>query len=226
VKEKAIILLSGGLDSTTCLALAASRNLECYTLSFDYGQKQKAELNMAKLNSEKYNAKKHFVVNLQSLGELGGSALTDADIQVPEYQGDNKIPVTYVPARNTIFLSYAFAFAEVVKAGYIYIGASYVDYSGYPDCRPEFFEAYQHLIGIGSKYVLEGNELKIATPLLFLSKAETIKLGLELGVDYSNTISCYDANSKGEACGKCDSCTLRKRGFQDANYPDPTKYIS
>lgn len=226
MKEKAIILLSGGLDSTTCLALAASRNLECYTLSFDYGQKQKAELNMAKLNSEKYNAKKHFVVNLQSLGELGGSALTDADIQVPEYQGDNKIPVTYVPARNTIFLSYAFAFAEVVKAGYIYIGASYVDYSGYPDCRPEFFEAYQHLIGIGSKYVLEGNELKIATPLLFLSKAETIKLGLELGVDYSNTISCYDANSKGEACGKCDSCTLRKRGFQDANYPDPTKYIS
>jgi len=224
LKEKAIILLSGGLDSTTCLALAASKNLECYTMSFDYGQKQKAELNMAKLNSEKYNAKRHFVVNLKSLGELGGSALTDANINIPEYRGDNEIPITYVPARNTVFLSYAFGFAEVVKARYIYIGASFVDYSGYPDCRPEFFEAYQNLINTSSKYVLEGNKLEIMTPLLYLSKAETIKLGIDLGVNYRNTVSCYDANSNGEACGKCDSCTLRKQGFKDANVEDPTNY--
>lgn len=224
MKEKAIILLSGGLDSTTCLALAASKNLECYTMSFDYGQKQKAELNMAKLNSEKYNAKRHFVVNLKSLGELGGSALTDANINIPEYRGDNEIPITYVPARNTVFLSYAFGFAEVVKARYIYIGASFVDYSGYPDCRPEFFEAYQNLINTSSKYVLEGNKLEIMTPLLYLSKAETIKLGIDLGVNYRNTVSCYDANSNGEACGKCDSCTLRKQGFKDANVEDPTNY--
>jgi len=224
LKEKAIILLSGGLDSTTCLALAASKNLECYTMSFDYGQKQKAELNMAKLNSEKYNAKRHFVVNLKSLGELGGSALTDANINIPEYRGDNEIPITYVPARNTVFLSYAFGFAEVVKARYIYIGASFVDYSGYPDCRPEFFEAYQNLINTSSKYVLEGNKLEIMTPLLYLSKAETIKLVIDLGVNYRNTVSCYDANSNGEACGKCDSCTLRKQGFKDANVEDPTNY--
>tara|TARA_R110002072_G_scaffold296523_1_gene468449 strand:+ start:3686 stop:4363 length:678 start_codon:yes stop_codon:yes gene_type:complete len=224
MKEKAIILLSGGLDSTTCLAIASNLNLDCYALSFDYGQKQKAELEMAKLNAEKFHAKRHFIVNIQSLGELGGSALTDKNIDVPEYKDNGEIPITYVPARNTIFLSYALAYAEVVQARYIYIGASVVDYSGYPDCRPEFFEAYQNLINTSSKYVLDGHKLDITMPLLQLSKAKTIELGLKLGVDYSSTISCYQADANGKACGFCDSCTLRKQGFKDSGISDPTKY--
>jgi len=222
--KKAVILLSGGLDSTTCLALARSEGYECYALSFDYGQKHNSELNAAKKISRQFNTKRHEIVTL-SIGNLGGSALTDDNISVPDFNGSKEIPLTYVPARNTIMLSIALGWAEILDADNIYIGVSAVDYSGYPDCRPEYINAFREMANLATKKSIEGKPINIVTPLINLSKAETTKLGVSLGVDYSETVSCYKATDDGLACGKCDSCHLRKKGFEEANTPDPTRYI-
>ncbi len=221
--KKAIILLSGGLDSTTCLAIA-NKDYECYTLSFDYGQRHHAELIKAENIAKKFKVKQHEVVKL-SLNNLITSALTDKSKAIPDYKDSKEIPSTYVPARNTVFLSLALGWAEVLKADSIFIGVSDVDYSGYPDCRPEYIAAFQQLANLATKSGIEGNKINIVTPLIHLSKAETIKLGLELDVDYSMTVSCYQATSDGFACGRCDSCTLRKKGFKQANINDPTLYV-
>lgn len=223
--KKAVILLSGGLDSTTCLAYAKSKGFECYTLSINYGQKQAIELEYAKAISKHFNAKRHEIVTL-SIGNFGGSALTDSTIEVPEYQQHKDIPITYVGARNTIFLSIALGFAEMIEAHAIFIGVSAVDYSGYPDCRPEYIKSFQQTANLATKVAVEGNPIEIITPLIALSKADTIKMGLALGVDYSLTISCYQATSMGYACGKCGSCHFRKKGFLDAGVVDPTKYVN
>ncbi|MDQ8935674.1 7-cyano-7-deazaguanine synthase QueC [Acinetobacter rudis] len=221
MRPRAIVLLSGGLDSTTCLAWAQAR-YECIAISFMYGQRSNTELDAAKALTQAAGVE-HRVINID-LGQLGGSALTDHSIDIPvqEQQG---IPVTYVPARNTIFLSYALAAAEVYQADAIVIGINAVDYSGYPDCRPEFIEAFAQLASLATKAGIEGKPLKIETPLLHLSKAAIIGLGLEHGVDYAQTVSCYQADNQGRACGKCDSCRLRKQGFIDAGITDPTRYI-
>lgn len=218
--KKAIILLSGGLDSATCLAIAKSQGFECFALRFDYGQKHAAELLAAE------NIAKYFSADLKtiSIDNVGGSALTDKKMDVPDYMESNNIPATYVPARNTIFLSFALGYAEVIKAESIFIGVNAVDYSGYPDCRPEYIAAFQTLANLATKTTIEGNHIKIEAPLLYLNKAEIIQLGSQLGVDYSMTVSCYRANKKGEACGKCDSCIYRKKGFRDAKLVDNTKY--
>lgn len=218
---RAIVLLSGGLDSTTCLAWAQAR-YECIALSFQYGQRSSTELDAAKALAERSGVE-HRIINID-LGNLGGSALTDHNIAVPE-QAQEGIPVTYVPARNTIFLSYALAAAEVFSAEAIVIGVNAVDYSGYPDCRPAFIEAFANLASLATKAGVEGKPLKIETPLLHLSKGNIIRLGLEHGVDYSQTVSCYQADDQGRACGKCDSCRLRKEGFTQAGVADPTRYI-
>lgn len=220
--KKAIILFSGGLDSTTCLALATSQGFECYALSFNYNQKHSAELNAAKRIAERFNAK-HIIVDLP-VHQFSGSALTDKNIKVVENNFSKGIPNTYVPARNTIFLSFAIAWAEVLGANDIFIGVSAVDYSGYPDCRPEYIDAFQKLANLATKKNVEGETVTIHTPLIHLSKAQTIQLGQQLGVDYSATVSCYQANQEGQACGKCDSCMLRKKGFADAAIPDVTLY--
>lgn len=220
--KNAVILFSGGLDSTTCLAYARSKGFTCYALSFHYGQRHSAELNAAKRIAAHFGTQ-HIIVDLP-LSQLGGSALTDQHLAVPDFKNDNEIPITYVPARNTIFLSFALGWAEVLKANDIFIGVSAIDYSGYPDCRPEYIEAFQKLANLATKVgVLEGN-IRLQTPLIHLSKGETIKLGLSLGVDYQMTVSCYQATDEGHACGKCDSCTLRMKGFADANVPDNTRY--
>ena len=223
--EKAVILLSGGLDSTTCLAYAKAKNFECYALSFDYGQKQRYELKAAKKIAKQMQVKDHKIIKL-SIGELGGSALTDKNIQIPIYSKKNAIPITYVPARNTVFLSIALGWAEILNAQHIFIGVSAIDYSGYPDCRPEFIEAFQNLANLATKKGVENCKFIIETPLINLSKAETIMMGLSLGVDYSQTITCYQTDNNGVACGICDSCMLRKIGFQEANSIDPTKYFT
>ncbi|NKB31919.1 MAG: 7-cyano-7-deazaguanine synthase QueC [Pseudomonadales bacterium] len=220
--KKAIVLVSGGLDSATCLAIARAQNFACYALSFDYGQRSNSELNAAKKIAQTTQVEEHKIIEL-NIGELGGSALTDEAIEVPEEESAG-IPVTYVPARNTVFLSYALAWAEVLEAKSIYIGVNALDYSGYPDCRPAFIAAFQNLVNLATKTGVEGREIRIETPLIDLSKAEIIKSGLRLGVDYSNTISCYQANKQGRACGKCDSCRFRKKGFSDAGVEDPTRY--
>ena len=223
--KKAVILLSGGLDSTTCLAYASSKGYDCYALSFDYGQKHHSELNAAKKIAKKYNAKKHEIITL-SIGNLGGSALTDDTLNVPAHSETNKgIPLTYVPARNTIMLSIALGWAEILNADSIFIGVSSVDYSGYPDCRPQYIKAFGEMANLATKRGVEGNGIQIETPLLYLSKAETNRLGISLGVDYSETVSCYKATDDGLACGECDSCYLRKKGFEDANIIDPTRYV-
>ncbi|MBF7690456.1 7-cyano-7-deazaguanine synthase QueC [Acinetobacter pollinis] len=222
MRPRAIVLLSGGLDSTTCLAWAQS-NYDCIALSFQYGQRSSTELEAAKHLTEKANIP-HRIINID-LGNLGGSALTDHSIDVPE-EAQSGIPITYVPARNTIFLSYALAAAEVFQAEAIVIGVNAVDYSGYPDCRPEFVEAFAHLAALATKAGVEGKPLKIETPLLHLSKGNIIRLGIEHGVDYSQTVSCYQADEQGRACGKCDSCRLRKEGFLEAKVDDPTRYVS
>lgn len=222
--KKAVILLSGGLDSTTCLALAASEGYECYTLSFDYGQKHNSELAAAKRISQKYQVKRHEIIKL-SIGSLGGSALTDDSIAIPDYSGDTHIPLTYVPARNTIMLSIALGWAELLDADSIFIGVSSVDYSGYPDCRPEYIHAFREMANLATKRGVEGHVINIVTPLMHLSKAETTRLGVSLGVDYSETVSCYKATNDGLACGHCDSCYLRKKGFEEANAVDPTHYV-
>lgn len=221
--KKAVILFSGGLDSTTCLAYAKREGFDCYALSFNYGQRHSSELNAAKKIAAHFNAK-HKVFNLE-VNQFGGSAITDNNIDVPDYDEKNThIPVTYVPARNTIFLSVALAWAEVLNAKDIFIGVSHVDYSGYPDCRPEYIKAFQNLANLATKFGVEEGGIKIHTPIIHLSKAETIKLGYDFGVDYSMTVSCYKANEEGHACGQCDSCMLRKKGFSEAMVADVTRY--
>ena len=221
--SKAVILLSGGLDSTTVLAIAKSQGYDCYALSFDYGQKQRSELNSSITIAKKSNVIEHRIMKI-SLSDIGGSALTDQSIDVPKYSDSDEIPITYVPARNTIFLSFALAWAEVVDCQTIFIGVNALDYSGYPDCRPEFIEAFENMANLATKQSVEGDRIQIKTPLISMTKAEIIKKGLSLGVDYSETTSCYDANTLGEACGECDACVLRKIGFENANVKDPTRY--
>ena len=221
--SKAVILLSGGLDSTTVLAIAKSHGYDCYALSFDYGQKQRSELESSISIAKKSNVIEHRIMKI-SLSDIGGSALTDQSIDVPKYTESDEIPITYVPARNTIFLSFALAWAEVVDCQTIFIGVNALDYSGYPDCRPEFIEAFENMANLATKQSVEGDRIQIKTPLISMTKAEIIKKGLGLGVDYSETTSCYDANTLGEACGECDACVLRKIGFENANVQDPTRY--
>lgn len=221
-KPKAVVLLSGGLDSSTCLAWAAAQ-YDCYALSFMYGQRSTSELEAAKRLAATY-AIEHRIINID-LGQLGGSALTDHALEIPEQLADG-IPITYVPARNTIFLAYALALAEVKNASFIVIGVNAVDYSGYPDCRPEFIDAFEKMANLATKIAVEGHKLTISTPLLHLSKAKIIQLGLKHGLDYSQTVSCYQADLEGRACGRCDSCRLRHQGFIDAGIDDPTRYVS
>ena len=221
--SKAVILLSGGLDSTTVLAIAKSQGYDCYALSFDYGQKQRSELESSISIAKKSNVIEHRIMKI-SLSDIGGSALTDQSIDVPKYSESDEIPITYVPARNTIFLSFALAWAEVVDCQTIFIGVNALDYSGYPDCRPEFIEAFENMANLATKQSAEGDRIQIKTPLISMTKAEIVKKGLGLGVDYSETTSCYDANTLGEACGVCDACVLRKIGFENANVQDPTRY--
>ena len=223
--KKAVILLSGGLDSTTCLAYAASKGYDCYTLSFDYGQKHKSELAAAQRVSAKFNVKKHEVISL-SIGTLGGSALTDNQLNVPDHNNSSAIPLTYVPARNTIMLSIALGWAEIIEADALFSGVSAVDYSNYPDCRPEYIAAFKNMANLATKRAVEGNGIMIETPLIHLSKADTIRLGASLGVDYAETISCYKATDDGLACGLCDSCYLRKKGFKEAKITDSTRYLT
>ncbi len=222
--KKAVVLLSGGLDSTTCLAIAKSQGFKCHALSFNYGQRHSVELTAAERIAKCLGAESHCVVNLDA-NLFQGSALTQQYIDVPEFQETQDIPVTYVPARNTIFLAMALGYAESIGARDLYIGASSVDYSHYPDCRPEFIAAFQHLANVATKAGVEGDLFTIHAPLQHLSKIQTIQEGIRLGVDYSVTVSCYQANDKGEACGQCDSCTFRRRGFLGAGIVDPTFYI-
>lgn len=222
--KRAIILLSGGLDSATCLAYAKSQGFECYTLSVNYGQKHSSELEAAKRISKLYDVKQHEIISV-NFGSFGGSALTDDSMTVPDYENTGEIPITYVPARNTIMLSLALGWAEILDAESIFIGVSAVDYSGYPDCRPEYIEAFRKMANLATKNGVEGKEIKIETPLIELSKADTVKLGVSLGLDYAETVSCYRANEEGHACGTCDSCHLRKKGFSEAGIPDPTRYV-
>ena len=224
-KQKAVVLVSGGLDSATTLAMARDEGFSCYALSFDYGQRHRSELDASACVAATLGAVEHRVMQLD-LRAFGGSALTDDSIDVPTGQNasNESIPVTYVPARNTIFLSYALAWAEVLGAQHIFIGVNAVDYSGYPDCRPEYIAAYQAMANLATKAGVEGRPTTIHTPLIQLSKADIIRRGVELGVDYGTTISCYDADEKGRACGQCDSCRLRAAGFLEAGISDPTVY--
>jgi 7-cyano-7-deazaguanine synthase len=219
---EAVVLLSGGLDSATTLAIAVSEGYRCHCLSFDYGQRHGAELDAAARVAAAMPVAEHRTVRLE-LGQLGGSALTDRAIAVPETPGAG-IPVTYVPARNTVMLAYALAFAEVLKASDIFIGVNAVDYSGYPDCRPEYIAAFELMANLATKAAVEGQAMRIHAPLIDLSKAEIIHRGLALGVDYGLTVSCYQADAAGRACGRCDSCRLRREGFTMAGVVDPTHY--
>ena len=221
--KRAVVLLSGGLDSVTVLAYAKSQGYECHTLSFDYGQRHQVELQAAEKLAQLYGAETHRVMQM-NMAAIGGSALTDPSIEVPTSGVGEDIPVTYVPARNTIFLSYALGLAEVLNAQAIFIGVNAVDYSGYPDCRPEFIQAFETLANLATKTAIEGHKITVETPLINLTKAQIIQLGDSLGVDYAQTISCYQADSQGRACGVCDSCRLRKQGFEQAGLVDPTRY--
>ncbi len=221
--KKAIVLLSGGLDSTTTLAIAQSKGYTCYALSFRYGQRHSVELAAAKNVAQVLKVVEHKIFDID-LSVFKGSALTDDNIDIPKSSAAG-IPVTYVPARNTVFLSISLAWAEVLQIQDIFIGVNAVDYSGYPDCRPEYIKAYQSMANLATKAGIEGQKLVIHTPLISLSKAEIIKLGNDLGVDYSLTVSCYSADEQGRACGMCDSCQFRKQGFIDAGIADPTLYI-
>jgi 7-cyano-7-deazaguanine synthase len=221
--KKAVILLSGGLDSATVVAMAKAQGYQCYTMSFDYGQRHRAELHAAARVAKDLGAIQHKVIGLD-LDGMGGSALTDNSIDVPESPTEG-IPVTYVPARNTVFLSLALGWAEVLGARDIFIGVNAVDYSGYPDCRPEFVEAFERLANLATKAGVEGQGFTIQAPLQNLSKGDIVKAGIGLGVDYSLTVSCYQANDEGQACGKCDSCRLRAEGFAAAGVSDPTRYF-
>jgi len=220
--KRAVVLLSGGLDSATVLAQACAQGFRCHALSVDYGQRHHAELAAAQRVASGLGATTHRVINID-LTAFGGSALTDASIAVPE-TATSGIPLTYVPARNTIMLSLALAWAEVLQAQDIFIGVNAVDYSGYPDCRPEFVEAFERMANLATKAAVEGKTLTLHAPLLHLSKAEIIRAGMQLGVDYAMTVSCYQADESGRACGRCDSCRLRQEGFRAAQVDDPTRY--
>jgi 7-cyano-7-deazaguanine synthase len=219
---KAVVLVSGGLDSATVLALARAAGRECYALSFDYGQRHRAELNAAANVAAALGAAEHRVVPI-GLGAFGGSALTDTTLAVPE-DGSTGIPITYVPARNTVFLALALGWAEVLGAREIHIGVNAIDYSGYPDCRPEFIAAFEQVANLATKAGVEGSHFKIVAPLIELTKAGIIQAGVAHGVDFSTTVSCYQADAEGRACGVCDSCRLRRAGFADAGVADPTRY--
>ena len=227
IRKKAVILSSGGIDSTTAMAMAKREGYELYSLSFDYGQRHAVELEAAARTAAALGARRHLVIRID-LGKIGGSALTN-EIAVPHGRSEEQlasgIPVTYVPARNTIFLSYALAWAEVLEAADIFIGVNAVDYSGYPDCRPEYIGAFEAMANLAIKAAVEGKlQISIRTPLIRMTKAEIIRTGTELGVDYRLTHSCYDPDAQGRACGDCDSCLLRKKGFREAGIPDPTVY--
>ncbi len=221
--KNAIVLLSGGLDSATVLAMARAQGYVCHTLSFEYGQRHLAELKAAAMLSEALGAQSHRVVRIE-LGQIGGSALTDPALDVPVEGVSDAIPITYVPARNMTFLSFAVGLGEVLAAQDIFMGVNAVDYSGYPDCRPAFIEAFTRAANLGTKAGVEGRPFRLHTPLIHLSKAEIIQTGVQLGVDYALTVSCYQADAEGRACGRCDSCRLRKKGFEEAGVPDPTRY--
>ncbi|MDG1951046.1 MAG: 7-cyano-7-deazaguanine synthase QueC [Gammaproteobacteria bacterium] len=225
--KKAIVLVSGGLDSATCLAMALDEGYKCLALSFDYGQRSRSELEAASRvvqSMHRIDRVEHKVMKID-MSMIGGSALTDQGIPVPIAE-ESGIPPTYVPARNTIFLASALAWAEVEEAEAIFIGVNALDYSGYPDCRPEFIEAFQNLIGLATKVGVEGCKIELQAPLINLTKAEIVLLGVSLGVNYGLTVSCYQASTEGLACGICDSCRLRKKGFADSSQPDPTRYSS
>lgn len=221
-KPKAVVLLSGGLDSLTLLAMALKQGFDCHALSFDYGQRHRAELDAARKIAKRYNLPEHKIVSL-GLNTIGGSALTDESIAVPD-QPSEGIPVTYVPARNTVFLALALGWAEVLQAYDILIGVNAIDYSGYPDCRPEYIQAFQTMANLATRAGIEGKKIRINTPLIHLSKAEIIRTGAGLGVDYSITVSCYRADPEGRGCGKCDACRLRAEGFRNAGIEDPSPY--
>lgn len=218
----AVVLLSGGLDSATCLALAKAAGYRCHALSFDYGQRSRSELRAAVAVAQQLGAVEHKIISVD-MGGIGGSALTDPALAVPEVESGG-IPITYVPARNTVFLSYALAWAEVLQADVIYIGVNAVDYSGYPDCRPEFIAAFERLANLATRAGVEGRPLRVATPLMEMSKARIIQAGIAAGVDYGLTVSCYQADAEGRACGKCESCRFRRKGFDEAGQSDPTRY--
>ncbi|MDP1709202.1 MAG: 7-cyano-7-deazaguanine synthase QueC [Gammaproteobacteria bacterium] len=219
---RAVVLLSGGMDSATTLAIAHGLGFECHTLAVDYGQRHRAELAAAEHCSRSLGAADHKVIQVD-LGTIGGSALTDVSIDIPQ-QPSAGIPVTYVPARNTLLLALALGWAEVLKAGDIFIGVNAVDYSGYPDCRPQFIAAFEHLANVATKAGVEGHRCTLHAPLIHLSKADIIREGLRLGVNYAATVSCYSADDAGRACGRCDACRLRAAGFKAASIPDPTRY--
>lgn len=223
----AIVLLSGGLDSATCAAIARADGFEVHALSFRYGQRHTAELDAAARVAAAAGLARHVVLDID-LATFGGSALTDVSIDVPKGRTDDEmgadIPVTYVPARNTVFLSFALAFAEVTGAADIFIGVNALDYSGYPDCRPEFIAAFEVMANLATRAVVEGSRLRVHTPLIDLTKADIIRRGIELGVDYGLTVTCYDPAPDGAACGACDACVLRRRGFEQAGLADPTRY--
>jgi 7-cyano-7-deazaguanine synthase len=221
MQKKAVILFSGGLDSTTCMAIAKAAGFACYALSFSYGQKHSAELESAKEIAKSAGVIEHKVVTLA----LNGSSLTDENNHVADYNSSEGIPATYVPARNTVFLSIALSWAESLNATDIFIGANIVDYSQYPDCRPDYLSAFENMANLATKAGVEGARFKIHAPLLQLSKAEIITTGIKLGIDYGITISCYRADNKGRACGKCDSCVYRQKGFREAGVADPTFYV-
>jgi len=220
--KRAVVLLSGGLDSATVLAMAQAREYECYALSVEYGQRHRAELDAAQRLASALGAREHRIMRVD-LDGIGGSALTDASISVPESPGTG-IPVTYVPARNTLLLSLALGWAEVIHAADIFVGVNAVDYSGYPDCRLAFIAAFENLARLATKAGVEGARYKIQAPLIDMSKAEIVRTGIDLGVDFSMTVSCYQADAEGRACAKCDSCRLRAAGFAAAKIPDPTRY--
>lgn len=222
--KRAVVLLSGGLDSATCLAIAREMGFETYALSIAYGQRHAAELTASLRVAQALGAREHRLAHV-NLGEFGGSALTDAAIAVPENEENTGIPVTYVPARNTVMLSIALAWAEVLGANDIFVGVNAVDYSGYPDCRPEFIQAFETMANLATKVGVEGARLRIHAPLIKLSKGEIIRRGIELGVDYGLTVTCYQADDAGRACGCCEACRLRVAGFTAAAVPDPTPYV-
>lgn len=222
--KRAVVLVSGGLDSATTLALARKQQFECFALSVDYGQRHRVELRCAALVAGAIGAREHKVVKVD-LTVFGGSALTDESIAIPTIPTSGGIPSTYVPARNTIMLSLALAWAEVLHSRDIFIGANAVDYSGYPDCRPEYLRAYETMANLATKAGVEGARLRVHAPLVDFSKARIIKTGAELGVDFAQTVSCYQPNEAGAACGQCDSCRIRRKGFADAGIADPTPYV-